>query len=306
MEDSFLQTLHERPDDDATRLVLADWLEEQGQDQRAELVRLQVRFRQGLEVPPAAEERLRALLLAGVAPCVPVRTVPLKQRPAVALRLALIPSGSFHMGSPRREAERTSDEGPRHCVTLTRPFYLGVTPVTQAQWRALMPRNPSAHQGDDRPVDGVSWEDAQPFLAELSQRTGKVCRLPTEAEWEYACRAYTTTRFYSGDDEDALARVGWSRENSDQQTHPVASLLPNAFALYDMHGNVREWCLDGLRAFRAKDVTDPRGSEEANERVVRGGCWHYAAEDARSASRYDRPIHYRLNYYGFRVLMEHA
>src|SRR5262249_3233534 len=236
--------------------------------------------------------------------------VPLSRRPVVDLHLALIPAGSFRMGSPRDEPERCADEGPLHTVSISRPFYLGVTQVTQAQWRALMRNNPSSHKGDDLPVDRVSWEDAQPFLAQRSERAGRQCRLPTEAEWEYACRAYTTTAFYSGAGERALKKVGWSNFSrqpaSERCSHPVARLLPNAFGLYDMHGNVREWCLDGLRGYQAKDVADPRGSEKSDERVVRGGCWHYAAEDARAASRYARPVHYRLNYYGFRVLMEHG
>jgi uncharacterized protein (TIGR02996 family) len=312
MEDSFLRTLLEHPDDDATRLVLADWLEEEGQNDRAELVRLQVRLRGVLAGPErdGAEEQLRLLLLAGVAPCVPIESVPLARRRAVSLPLALIPAGSFRMGSPSDEPERCHDEGPMHRVTITRPFYLGVTQVTQVQWRAVMRDNPSTHQGDDRPVDSVSWTDAQLFLEQLSQRTGKVCRLPTEAEWEYACRAYTTTTFYSGNGERALKKVGWSnfarQPPAQRQTHPVARLLPNAFGLFDMHGNVREWCLDGLRTYRAREEVDPRGSEKDDERVVRGGCWYYAAEDARSASRYQRPIHYQLNYYGFRVLVEHG
>jgi formylglycine-generating enzyme required for sulfatase activity len=203
---------------------------------------------------------------------------------SLGMKLAWIPSGTFKMGSPVGEPGRNDDE-VQHDVTLTKGFYLGVYEVTQAQWRAVMGDNPSSFKGDDHPVDNVSWDDCQEFCKKLSLRDGRRYRLPTEAEWEYACRAGTTSQYYSGDGEEALRKVGWYAGNSWRQPHVVGGLAPNAWGLYDMHGNVWEWCADGAGPYPAGNVTDYKGPQSGINRILRGGCWANDARDCRAAYR---------------------
>jgi uncharacterized protein (TIGR02996 family) len=307
--DVLLDAIATDPSDDIAWTALADCLEEQDKPAEAELVRLREWLRHASWEHPERkprEARLQELLAAGVLPAVPRLSVPLTKRKS--LTLALIPAGSFLMGSPEDEPERSPGEGPRHRVTLTRPFWLGVHPVTQSQWTALGEGgNPSSFRGAPRPVERVSWDECQEYCRKLSEKTGRRFRLPTEAEWEYACRAGTTTTFHTGNGEEAMRLAGWCSTglpDDPRQTHPVGLRLPNAWGLYDMHGNVREWCADGLRDYTEEPVVDPCGVEVSNRRVVRGGSWHYDAEDSRAASRYDRPRSYQLSYYGLRVLAE--
>ena len=169
----------------------------------------------------------------------------------VSLEMVSIKGGTFLMGSPDTEKERTSSESPQHWVTLQR-FFLGKYPVTQAQWQAVMGNNPAYFKGNNRPVENVSWNDAIAFCQKLSQKTGRYYRLPSEAEWEYACRAGTTTPFYFGETiTPDLANYDGNYTYASapkgvyrQQTTDVGSFPPNAFGLYDMHGNVWEWCQD--------------------------------------------------------------
>ena len=194
--------------------------------------------------------------------------IPLK--PVVPkLDLVLIPSGSFLMGSD----DGCSDERPVHKVKIIKPFYMGKYPVTQGQWQAVMGSHPSHFDGSNLPVEQVSWDDAQKFCKNLSSKTGKAVRLPTEAEWEYACRAGTKTRYCSGDSEDDLKRVAWYSCNSRGATHHVGQKEPNEFGLYDMHGNVWEWCQDCYGAYEAKSTTDPKGPASGSRHVLRGGSW---------------------------------
>jgi formylglycine-generating enzyme required for sulfatase activity len=199
---------------------------------------------------------------------------------SIGMKLVLIPAGESLMGSPDSDKEAYDDEKPQHRVRITQPFYLGVTPVTQGQYRAITGANPSHFEGsDDLPVEQVSWEEARAFCEKLSsleneQLGGARYRLPTEAEWEYACRAGTTTRFSFGDADASLEEHAWFRDNSDGQTHPVGQTLPNAWGLYDMHGNVWEWCGDGYdgKYYADSPGADPLGlSGQAADRVVRGG-----------------------------------
>ena len=307
MEQSLLQALHLDPTDDTGWLALADWLEENGRVAQAEALRLRETLRKSIDVEdrPEKEERLRALIEDGESP--PSALVHLDLAHNVPLTVALVPPGVFLMGSPDEEKDRYENESPRHSVTITRPFYLGIYPVTQRQWRARMGDNPSQFRGDARPVESVSWPECQSFCEDVAEKLGRPCRLPTEAEWEYACRAGTSTAFHTGEGHKAMRKAGWcsyrGNSGSARETKPVGMFLPNAFGLYDMHGGVREWCLDDLRRYTKKAQIDPRGGETGSYRVVRGGSWYYSAEDSRAACRYSRPVDYHLDYYGFRVLL---
>jgi formylglycine-generating enzyme required for sulfatase activity len=209
----------------------------------------------------------------------------------------LIPAGSFLMGSPKDEEWHWSGCETQHPVDITRPFLLKTTPVTQAQWLAAMGDNPSHFQGDDRrPVERVSWEDAARFCVDLSAQTGGAYRLPTEAQWEYACRAGTTTPHY-GD----LAHIAWCQEDADATTQPVAQKLPNAWGLYDMLGNVWEWCLDyWSRTYAGRARRDPTGPASGSSRVVRGGAWLNSARYSRAALRAYHDPTFRNAGFGFR------
>ena len=163
----------------------------------------------------------------------------------------------------------------QHEVTITKPFYMGKYVVTQEQYEAIMGNNPSHFKGAQNPVEMVSWDDAQAFCQKLSKKSGKTVRLPTEAEWEYACRAGTSTKYYSGDSEEDLKRVAWYEANSNDTTHPVGQKEPNKFGLYDMHGNVWQWCQDWYGDYTANEVADPQGPAQGASRVLRGGSWYH-------------------------------
>jgi uncharacterized protein (TIGR02996 family) len=295
------------PGDRSTWLIFSDWLEEAGRLPEARLVRLRDRLITNTEPSPQrlGEQRELVRLLRKRVP-VPVATTTLHLAPSVPLVFSLIAPGEFLMGSLPEELERYDNEGPRHRVRITRPFYLGIVPVTQAQWQAVMGTTSFRFSGATRPADGVNAYDAENFCQRLTERFQRHVRLPTEAEWEYACRGGTQTAFVSGDGYQSMRVIGWcSRTNpgSARSTRPVGSLLPNPWGLYDMHGNVREWCADDQRSYTEQMQIDPRGPESNVHRIVRGGSWYYTAEDARSASRYQRPMDYRLEYYGFRVAL---
>jgi formylglycine-generating enzyme required for sulfatase activity len=224
------------------------------------------------------------------------------------LELVLIPAGKFMMGSPESDMNRNADEGPQHEVTISRQFYVSKYQVTQAQYQAVMGNNPSYFPDDlRRPVECVSWYDAQEFCRKLGQMTGKIVRLPTEAEWEYACRAGTTTQFYTGDKEEDLVAAAWfGYDKSDRKTHPVGLKKPNAWGLYDIHGNGWEWCQDyyGADYYKHSPQVDPKGPETGEYRVLRGGSWHGSAAGCRSAVR--RGINPNSHYFngGFRIMVE--
>jgi len=227
---------------------------------------------------------------------------------SLGMKFALIPPGQFVMGSPQKEEWHRPDE-IQHRVTLTKGFYLGTTEVTQGQWKALMDKNPSYFTGDALPVETVTWQEAIEFCRRLSQKEGKPCRLPTEAEWEYACRAGTTTAFSTG------ATISVSQANYDgnstyaggkkgafrEATIEVGTLPPNPWGLYEMHGNVWEWCADWYAEYSNRDARDPTGPATGQRRVARGGCWINFPAVCRSANRGQMPPVSWNFHTGFRV-----
>ncbi|MBQ7403130.1 MAG: SUMF1/EgtB/PvdO family nonheme iron enzyme [Lentisphaeria bacterium] len=231
------------------------------------------------------------------------------------LEMVKITAGSFTMGSPAGELGRDEDETQRQ-VTLTKDYWLGKYEVTQAQWQAVMGSNPSHFKGDNLPVENVSWHDAKEFCKKLNEiyadklPAGYQFDLPTEAQWEYACRAGTTTALNNGKDLTSsyggcanLNDVAWYYQNSGGKTHNVGQKRANAWGLYDMHGNVWEWCRDWYGAYPGGSVTDPAGPSSGSCRVVRGGSWYSYASSCRSADRnyYDPSLR---NYYdGFRLAL---
>ncbi|MBI4605850.1 MAG: formylglycine-generating enzyme family protein [Planctomycetes bacterium] len=239
---------------------------------------------------------------------------------SLGMRLVRVPPGSFLMGSPESERGRWYVEGPVHRVRITRGFYLGATEVTQGQFERVMGFNPSHFQGpehgDDleRPVERVSWDDAAEFCRRLSELEGRTYRLPTEAEWEYACRAGTSTRFSFGDalgcdDEcapcpEAEERLWWCGDGEPAGTKHAGLTRPNAWCLQDMHGSVWEWCLDWTERYSPGEATDPAGPPTGEEKVIRGGYFGIALRNCRSAMRGDLSTEHRLELLGFRVALE--
>jgi uncharacterized protein (TIGR02996 family) len=293
----FLQAIVDNPGDDALWLILADWLEEHDDSRRAELLRLHRWLLTTCCEPEQHPERagwqtrLVELLSDGVRPWVPRWRRELGG--GVAMVFAGLPPGKFLMGSPANERRASTEL--RHRVTLSRGFCMGVTPVTQRQWQALMESNPSRFQGADRPVEQVSWQDCQEFCRKLANQDGHRYGLPTEAEWEYACRAGTTTPFCWGETlsttqanydgnfpYDQCSKGVWREEST-----VVGSFPPNAWGLFDLHGNVSEWCQDwyGEDYYRSANNKDPEGPANGPGRVLRGGSWHHPAWSCRAATR---------------------
>ena len=272
---------------------------------------------EGQATPSMAAEKRKAVQQRGAGQA----GVPVTLTNSIGMKLVYIKPGSFMMGSPTGKEKRSDVEGPQHRVTITKGFYMGAYEVTQEQYERVMGTNPSRFKkGGNYPVEKVSWDDAVEFCKKLSAQEGKTYRLPTEAEWEYACRAGTTTPFafgntistdqanYDGD----YTYVGGRKGKNRKCTTPVGTFQPNAWGLYDMHGNVWEWCGD----WYAKDYygrspeTDPQGPTEADAtkfdwgsgRVLRGGSWCSFPYGCRSAYRLGLDPSLRFNFSGFRVV----
>jgi formylglycine-generating enzyme required for sulfatase activity/Spy/CpxP family protein refolding chaperone len=203
----------------------------------------------------------------------------------VQLRLVLIPAGKFLMGSPKDEKDREVNESPQHEVTIASPFYMGVYTVTLEQWEQVVGENPSYQKYPQKPVVMVSLYDAMVFCNKLSQKTGKTVRLPSEAEWEYACRAGSTASFSYGDDASKLGDYAWYHNNDDGGVHVVGQKRPNTWGLYDMHGNVFQWCSDWCTDSYATTHPDSTAYNNGPARIIRGGCWEVLAKNCRSAFR---------------------
>jgi formylglycine-generating enzyme required for sulfatase activity len=231
------------------------------------------------------------------------------------MKFVLIDAGKFMMGSAETQPGRDDDEGPVHEVTISKPFYMGVCGVTQAQWRAVMGTAPwdgkaDAKSDPNNAASYISWDDSSAFCKAMSKKFRKTVSLPTEAQREYACRAGTKTAYYFGDDPVKLGDHAWFHDNADgkdeKYAHPAGKKKPNPWGLYDMHGNVYEWCLDTyVKDFYANSPgVDPVCTAKADVRVIRGGSWRWLKQHTRSANRV-RNKHSRRHYdYGLRVIVK--
>jgi formylglycine-generating enzyme required for sulfatase activity len=232
-----------------------------------------------------------------------------------------IPAGTFQMGTT--DAERSwlleqkawsqfnECELPAHQVTISKPFLMGKFEVTQRQWKQVMGNNPSAFKGEDLPVDSVSWEEVMRFLQKINHDTPAKYRLPTEAEWEYCCRADSTNAFGLGRSGETVAPVhvacyAWFRGDADNRTHPIGEKRPNAFGLYDMHGNVWEWCQDWYAPdfYSRSPKVDPCNTEPSTERCFRGGSWFLDWANLRASYRSGNLPSFKSQYVGFRLVRD--
>ena len=217
----------------------------------------------------------------------------------VSFKMINVEGGTFRMGSNDSEAD--SDEKPVHSVTLS-DYYIGETEVTQELWEAVMGSNPSGFKEPKNPVEIVSWDDCQEFIKKLNELTGKNFRLPTEAEWEYAARGGNKSRGYKYSGSDNIGDVAWYWDNSSKEPHPVGTKSPNELGIYDMSGNVWEWCSDWYGDYSSSSQTNPTGPATGSYRVNRGGSWYYSARICRVADRYSYTPGYRYNFLGFRLV----
>ena len=198
-----------------------------------------------------------------------------------------VEGGTFRMGATSEQGSEAYDrEKPVHSVTLS-GYYIGKTEVTQALWKAVMGSNPSYFKGADLPVENVSWDDCQEFIRKLNALTGQNFRLPTEAEWEFACRGGNNSRGYKYSGSNYIDNVAWYDGNSGYEPHPVATKSPNELGIYDMSGNVWEWCSDWYGDYSSGAQTNPKGSYDGSSRVNRGGSWSINARICRSSYRFN-------------------
>ena len=220
----------------------------------------------------------------------------------VSFTMVRVEGGTFTMGATReQDSDAYDDEKPAHSVTLTNVFYIGQTEVTQALWQAVMGSNPSKHRGGNLPVENVSWDDCQTFIRKLNSLTDKCFRLPTEAEWEFAARGGNRSRNYKYSGGNDINTVAWHIGNSGRQTHDVATKSPNELGLYDMSGNVWEWCEDWYGDYGRGSQTDPTGHSSGSFRVLRGGGWDLHARDCRVSARNSYMPLYHSSYGGLRL-----
>ena len=224
---------------------------------------------------------------------------------SIGMELVLIPAGSFRMGGDKKLEQAEDHETPRHIVKISKTFYMGKYEVTQSQWSEIMNNNPSEFKDDIRPVERVSWNDVQEFIQKLNNKeeTNKY-RLPTEAEWEYAARADTESTYCFSGDIQILSQYAWYRKNSAGKTHPIGQLKPNAWGLYDVHGNIHEWCQDWFdrNYYSQSPSNSPLGPSSGLAKVSRGGDWGSEDWYCRCASRSLNSPDRRSNRLGFRLV----
>ena len=218
----------------------------------------------------------------------------------ISFKMVKVEGGTFQMGS--NDSDANSDEKPVHSVTLS-DYYIGETEVTQALWTAVMGNNPSRWKGDNLPVEQVSWDDCRTFIGKLNSLTGKNFRLPTEAEWEFAARGGCKSNGYKYSGSNTLGNVAWYKDNSGSQTHPVKTKQANELGLYDMSGNVWEWCQDWKGSYSSGSQTNPKGPTTGSDRVYRGGSWYHYARGCRVSYRFNYAPDGRRHYLGLRLAL---
>lgn len=228
-------------------------------------------------------------------------SIPVKN--GVSLDMVRVEAGTFTMAATAEMKDPYGDEKPTHQVTLTNDYYIGKYEVTQALWKAVMGKNPSNFKGDNLPVETVTWNDCQKFISKLNRITGKKFRLPTEAEWEYAARGGNKSRGYQYSGSNNLSDVAWYEDNSDSKTHAVGSKQANELGIYDMSGNVWEWCQDRYGRYSKSSQTNPTGATSGSFRVRRGGSWNFTARICRSSYRYESLPSLRNSDLGFRLVL---
>lgn len=237
-----------------------------------------------------------------------IRAVPLSSNQTftvagVSFTMVFVEGGTFTMGATSEQVGEADDwEKPTHRVTLS-DYYIGETEVTQALWKAVMGSNPSYFKGDNLPVENVSYDDVKTFITKLNQKTGKTFRLPTEAEWEYAARGGKKSKGYKYSGSDNINDVAWYKDNSDDKTHPVKTKRPNELGIYDMSGNVYEWCSDWYGKYTSEAQTNPQGPSGGSYRVLRGGSWSYFAGSCRASDRDYDFLSDLINVLGFRLAL---
>ena len=228
-------------------------------------------------------------------------SIPVKD--GISIDMVRVEAGTFTMGATAEMKDRDDSEKPTHQVTLTNDYYIGKYEVTQALWQAVMGNNPSCYKGDNLPVESVSWDDCQDFLSKLNRITGKTFRLPTEAEWEYAARGGKKSRGYQYSGSNNLSDVAWYFDNSGSKTHAVGTKQPNELGIYDMSGNVWEWCQDRRGQYNSFSQVNPTGANSGSKRPFRGGCWAYAASACRSSFRAFNVPAYCVDDLGLRLVL---
>ncbi|WP_308232857.1 SUMF1/EgtB/PvdO family nonheme iron enzyme [Prevotella sp.] len=230
-------------------------------------------------------------------------TISIPVKDGISIDMVRVEAGTFTMGATAEMKVPDDDEKPTHQVTLTNDYYIGKYEVTQALWQAVTGNNPSNYKGDNLPVENVSWNDCQEFISKLNRITGKTFRLPTEAEWEYAARGGKKSRGYQYSGSNNLADVAWYEDNSGSKTHTIGSKQANELGIYDMTGNVWEWCQDWYGKYSSSSQTNPTGATSGSYRVIRGGSWFNAARYCRSSFRFNGTPVYRRIDLGLRLVL---
>ena len=230
-------------------------------------------------------------------------TISIPVKDGISIDMVKVETGTFMMGATLEMQDSYDDEMPVHQVTLNNDYYMGKYEVTQALWQAVMGSNPSKFKGDDLPVEQVSWNDCQEFISKLNGLTGKKFRLPTEAEWEYPARGGKKSRGYQYSGSSNISEVAWYTDNSGSKTHPVGTKQSNELGLYDMTGNVWEWCQDWYGSYVSSSQTNPTGAVSGSRRVRRGGGWYNNEENCRSSCRSGVTPDARYYFLGLRLVL---
>ncbi|MBR5716967.1 MAG: formylglycine-generating enzyme family protein [Bacteroidales bacterium] len=254
------------------------------------------KIRQGLGISEARAKELESFVSPQSPSLLPITAN------GVTFNMVYVEGGTFQMGASNNDSDALNDEKPAHQVSLP-SYYIGETEVTQELWQAVMGSNPSHFTGDNRPVENVSWNDCQVFVKKLNAATGKMFRLPTEAEWEFAARGGNKSKGFKFSGSNKLEDVAWYDGNSGSTTHDVKTKNPNELGLYDMSGNVWEWCSDWSANYNGSPQTNPQGLGSGQGRAYRGGGWGNYARSCRSSNRRSHYPDNGYNYLGLRLVL---